>query len=602
MRVRNLSFIAILTTFALLMLGGFVHNTQSSLACPDWPLCYGQLFPKMEGGVLVEHSHRLLATLVGMFTIGLVLFAAKDKNKSEKHLHIFKMTGLALFLVIVQGILGGITVLYRLPTIVSTSHLTLSMIYFSLLIYINHKASAEKNRFEEITFNVKWNPSIRHGILLATAIFFSQIVLGAFMRHSGAGISCGLGPGNSIQCFDVSNWILSWWPSAPKGQLHMIHRLYAIFVTFIILIFSVRSFLYFKSIACIKLASLLPIILVIFQVGIGIYAVALNLTAVPTTLHLAGAALTLASLWKLNLIIKDMEDFLRPANIHSIFSDLLDLTKPRLATLVMATVLGGILVAPGHIYFFKALLSFIMDGLVVAGATTLNCYLEKDIDGKMQRTKDRPLPAKRMRPETALIFGIVLLAISLPVLYLVINIATGALATLATVVYLFIYTPLKKKSELAVYVGAIPGAIPPLLGLTTVTGRVDGMAFSLFMILFVWQLPHFLAISIYQAEDYSAADFKTYPNQQGLQLTRYAIFILTVFLFMASLLPSYVAQASVVYTRAAVFLSLIFLVLAGKGLMIDKVNIAKQQIWAKTYFYGSIFYLPLLLAALIFFK
>jgi protoheme IX farnesyltransferase len=602
MRVKNLSFIAIISTFLLLMLGGFVHNTQSSLACPDWPLCYGQFFPKMEGGVLFEHSHRLLATLVGLFTILLAYFASVDKNKSATHLHIFKMSALALFLVIIQGILGGITVIYRLPTIVSTSHLSLSMIYFSLLIYINHQSVRILKPAFKVTFTKKWDPNIRHGILLATVLLFSQIVLGAFMRHSGAGISCGLGATNSVLCMDVSTWIISWWPTAPQAQLHMIHRLYAIFVSLFIIIFSIRSYFYFKEISRLKILSLLPVILIIFQVLMGVYAVALNLVPIPTTLHLAGAALSLAALWKLNLMIQEVEISLAPDNIHSIFSDLLDLTKPRLSLLVMTTVLGGMLVAPGHIYFFKALLAFILVGLVVAGAAALNCYIERDIDAKMQRTKDRPLPAKRMKPQTALIFGSVLLAISLPSLFVLINVPTGLLALIAAVIYLYAYTPLKKKSELAVYVGAIPGAIPPLLGWTTVTGQIDAMALSLFAILFIWQLPHFLAISIYHAEDYGAADLKVYPNQQGLPLTIYAIFFLTIALFGAALMPSYLASVSVIYTRAAIVLSSAFLLIAAKGPMLARTNLSGQKLWAKNYFYGSIFYLPLLLAALIFFK
>jgi protoheme IX farnesyltransferase len=207
-----------------------------------------------------------------------------------------------------------------------------------------------------------------------------------------------------------------------------------------------------------------------------------------------------------------------------------------------------------------------------------------------------------MSPKTALFFGITLLAISLPAIFIFINTITGLLAMAAALLYLFAYTPLKTKSELAVFVGAIPGAIPPLLGWTTVTGKIDGIGLSLFSILFIWQLPHFLAISIYHADDYGAADVKTYPNQQGISLTKTGIFVLTAILFATSLMPTFFAEASVIYTRAAFSLSTIFLVLAFKGILLDKTDLASIKIWAKTYFYGSIFYLPLLLAALIFFK
>jgi protoheme IX farnesyltransferase len=111
-----------------------------------------------------------------------------------------------------------------------------------------------------------------------------------------------------------------------------------------------------------------------------------------------------------------------------------------------------------------------------------------------------------------------------------------------------------------------------------------------------------MAISIYHAEDYGAADLKVYPNQQGYQITKNAIIILTIVLFLAALMPAFVADVSVIYTRAAVVLSTAFLAYALKGLLVDKNNVQAQKVWAKNYFYGSIFYLPLLLAALIFFK
>jgi protoheme IX farnesyltransferase len=608
MRVKNISLVAVIVTFFLLLLGAIVHNTQSSLACPDWPLCYGQVFPKMEGGVLIEHSHRLLAFFIGNLTILLVYFTNKDKKLSEKHLHLFKMSLLALFLVIAQGLLGGITVILRLPTIVSTMHLGLSLIFFSTLIYINHKSpkiNYSTTNFVSESLKIKmqksWKPFIRHGILFSMILLYSQILLGAFMRHAGAGAACGLGYDSSLLCMDINIWSRVVWPSIPQAQLHMAHRVYALVVLFAVCIFSLKAIRFFKDDKKILVLSILPIIFILFQVIIGIATVAFNISVIPTTLHLAGAALTLASLWKLNLVMRELEEGFFLTNSHSVFSDLVDLTKPRLSLLVMVTVLVGVLIAPGHIYFFKALLSFVLITLVVLGACSLNCYIEKDVDALMNRTKDRPLPAKRMKPKTALFFGLAMLIVSIPLLCIYINLATGALATLAAVLYLYAYTPLKLKSEAAVYVGAIPGAIPPVLGFTTVMGKIDLMAVSLFLILFIWQLPHFLAISIYHAEDYGAAHIKIYPNQKGLRLTILSIVIFTAILFITALVPSYVSSVSTTYTRTAFVLSLLFLLYSLKGFFI-KDDIALHKTWAKNYFYGSLFYLPLLLSALIFFK
>lgn len=608
MRLKNLSLIAVITTFILIMWGAVVHNTESSLACPDWPLCYNQFFPTMEGSILIEHGHRLLAALVGLFTIFLVVISSKERNDSPEKNHLFKMCSLALFLVIAQGVLGGITVIYRLPTIVSTSHLGLSLVFFAMLIYIHHKAYSVTERFQTLSEETKtvfknvWKPSVRHGVLFALALLYLQILLGAFMRHAGAGAACGLGSSNALLCRDFGTFTLMAWPNLPQAQLHMVHRIFAIVVFFFVSIFAIKSSHAFKADKKIRWGSLTPFIFISFQVFIGIMTVAYSMAVAPTTLHLAGAALSLGSLWKLNLYLKDAEDCFFLGNRHSFFSDIVDLTKPRLSLLVMVTVLVGTIIAPEKINFFKALFAFFLITLVVIGSAALNCYVERDSDALMIRTKERPLPSKRMKPGTALLFGFALILIAVPLLCIFINLVTGILALIAAILYVYAYTPMKKKSATAVYVGAIPGAIPPVMGWTAVTGKIDLMAVVLFLILFIWQLPHFLAISLYHADDYSAANIKVYPNlKKGLQITKIGIFVFTLALFFVSLLPSFFSQASFIYTRAAFVFSGAFLIYAAKGFFLRQ-DLALHREWARNYFYGSLFYLPLLLAALIFFK
>ena len=604
MHTKNLSILTILVTFLLLILGGFVHNTGSSLACPDWPLCYGEVFPKMEGGILIEHGHRLLASFVGLLTIFLVFTSYKTKKAKP---HLFNMCCLALFLVITQGMLGGITVYYRLPTIVSTSHLALSLFYFSLLIYIFHLASRiEVNFSKSETIKKEWNPNLRYFSLIVGIITYAQIILGAFVRHAGAGASCGIGPKNILKCLDGESWVSTWAPSFPPSSLHMFHRYMAMFVGVLVIGLTIKMILNFRSLPNFSLrksvirTSLFASFAVLFQIILGFITVSTALGTIPTTLHLGGAALLLGLLYFLYLKIIWIEKNLFEKRVNSTIGDYIELTKPRLSGLVMVTVLAGILMAPGEVSFFKSLYAMILMSMLVAGGTTLNCYIEKDVDGLMDRTKGRALPAGRMKPKSALVFGIILTIFSLVALFILVNPLTALLAFMASALYLFAYTPMKQKSAFAVVVGAIPGAIPPLMGWASVTGELTSpLAWFLFAVLFFWQIPHFMAISICYADDYNAAGIKVYPNESGFEKTRLGIILLTALLFVACYLPVTSQALSVNYWRAAIFFNSVFLLLALKGLFIN-TDLDSKKAWAKKYFWGSIFYLPLLLGSALF--
>ncbi len=169
---------AVVATFALLVVGGLVHPTGSSLACPDWPLCNGQVFPAMRGGVLYEHGHRLVALAVVLLTLalaGLVLGTGADRGTRWLAIG-------AVLLVGVQASLGAITVLLRLPLIVSTAHLATSMAFFALLVALAHRLRPEGPRAA---------PAPRRLVGLAAVAVYLQIVLGALVRHTGSAMACG---------------------------------------------------------------------------------------------------------------------------------------------------------------------------------------------------------------------------------------------------------------------------------------------------------------------------------------------------------------------------------------------------------------------------
>jgi protoheme IX farnesyltransferase len=199
--------------------------------------------------------------------------------------------------------------------------------------------------------------------------------------------------------------------------------------------------------------------------------------------------------------------------------------------------------------------------LVASGASGLNQWVERDSDARMRRTENRPLPAGRLVPAEALALGVVLAAGGL--VYLLASVRqplTAGLAGLALVGYVGVYTPLKRITTLNTLVGAVPGALPPVIGWTAVTGRLDVQALSLFLIVFVWQVPHFLAIAWMYRDDYARAGFRILPvqdargEQTGREMVRYCLTLIPV-----SLLPAALELAGPLYVVAALVLGGLFL-------------------------------------------
>lgn len=282
-------------------------------------------------------------------------------------------------------------------------------------------------------------------------------------------------------------------------------------------------------------------------------------------------------------------------------SDIISLMKPRLSALVIFTSAFGLFLAPGFIPPLTAIISIASTSGLVAGACAINCWMEKDIDALMERTKNRPLPSGRMSPLFALSLGVGLVILCLAVLFVFVNFLTGLLGLIATIVYVFFYTPMKKITSWALFAGAIPGAIPPLMGWTSVTNSLGSLGLVLFGILFIWQLPHFLSISMYHARDYNNADFKIFPTQIGIRNTIHKIAIYTFGLFLISLLPYYMDQASLIYRNIIILLGGVFFAFSLLGYLKEE-SPAELMIWARRYFYGSLIYLPCVFVAMIVFK
>ncbi|MEP7270206.1 MAG: heme o synthase [Acidobacteriota bacterium] len=273
----------------------------------------------------------------------------------------------------------------------------------------------------------------------------------------------------------------------------------------------------------------------------------------------------------------------------------LDLTKPRITVLVVLSALAGFVMgSPQGVDYLGLLHTAVGISLLASGIAALNQYLERELDGRMRRTQTRPLPAGLLSPDKALVFGIVLSVVAELYLAYFLNPLTAFLGLVALGSYLFVYTPLKTRTTWCTFIGAIPGALPPLLGWTGATNQVGIEAVVLFGILFLWQFPHFHAIASLYREDYERAGIRMLPvvEPDGRRTAR-EIVLYTVALIPVSMLPTALKLSGSIYLAGAIVLGLWFLYV---GLRAAK---AKSKASARVLLRASVIYLPLLLLLMI---
>lgn len=279
---------------------------------------------------------------------------------------------------------------------------------------------------------------------------------------------------------------------------------------------------------------------------------------------------------------------------NSRLSDFSELTKPRLVSLVLMSSAAGYFLASGPEFSLAAFLHALAGtGLVAAGSMALNQWWERDHDALMPRTSRRPIPSGRISPAQALVTGLLLSTAGLLYLWVVSNPLTVVLAALTLISYLFLYTPLKRITSLNTIAGAIPGGIPPMIGWAAATGNVGYEAWVLFSILFLWQLPHFLAIAWLYRQEYFTAGFVMLPGDgsNSLLVARQAV-IASAMLLPVSLVPSLCGISGVIYFFSALALGGFLLAVSVSGLRDLNRN-------ARPLLRASIIYLSLILLIMV---
>jgi len=265
--------------------------------------------------------------------------------------------------------------------------------------------------------------------------------------------------------------------------------------------------------------------------------------------------------------------------------DIVALTKPKITLMTIVVALGGMLLAHREAAYANIVLGLVGIAFLVSGSSAFNMYWERNYDALMLRTKDRPLPSGRLQPGWALLLGWILSLAALPALYFGTNNLTAILGIFSLVAYVLLYTPMKRISSSALVIGAVPGAMPVLMGYTAVSGKLDVSGLTLFGLAFFWQLPHVIAISIFRKDEYTKAGYPVVAEITGIFIAKILIFLTTILVAFSSLSIYLVGLGGKIYLVLSLFLGAWFLIESIIGFFTDQL-----EAWAKRVFYISLIY------------
>jgi protoheme IX farnesyltransferase len=545
LRFRRLAVVTIAATFVLIAVGGLVRATDSGLGCPDWPRCFGKLVPPAELHAWIEHSHRLIASVVLVLVAWLVVAAWRTGQDRV----VRRAAVAALVLVLAQAMIGAFVVWWRLRADSVTLHLATALALVGLLIYIGFRARWPADP-------ARRRPQDRGFVRLvgATAgLLYLQMLVGSTVTGHHAGLAYPL----NVLLPDLG-------PSVARIQLA--HRTLAMVVGALVIATWVVARRTQRAHPTVTRLAGYAAGLVVVQIGLGVANVANRLSALTVVPHLAVGALlwgTMVALWlhadrfsgTAERDPAEPESAPARAARQSATAYFL-LTKPRIIELLLVTTVPTMFIAARGVPSPWLMAATLFGGaLSAASANVLNCYLDRDIDALMRRTARRPLPAHRVEPADALRFGLVLGVGGFLWLWAFVNLLSAVLATSAILFYVFVYTiGLKRRSTQNIVIGGAAGAVPVLVGWSAVTGRVDLPALVLFAIIFYWTPPHFWALSLRFKDDYAAAGVPMLPVVRGARETSTQILYYTVLLVAVTLLLYPAGRMGAVYLAAAVAL------------------------------------------------
>ncbi len=581
-RFQKLAATTVTGTLFLVTLGVIVRATDSGLGCPDWPFCYGQILPAVDDSkAWIEWLHRGIAAVLGLLILAQAVLAYIDHR--DRRSLLWPSIG-AVLLVAFQAYLGRQTVLLGNSGDSVTAHLATSQALLGLLIYILARSY--------VPARLGGRGSSQRFTLLAA---FGAAAIYVLLLFGSQVTSRIIATGSLV----FTDWPLmggSLFPALTAlTSAEVLHRWVAGVVGLIVAVVAIAALRTQRRHPPIVRLAVAAAIVFLVQVLIGGIQVMTQLAAWTQTLHVALGATVWALLVGL-AVTSYYTARVRPVVGSSLTSGggrslapdgsiaptasaaaapttrdtiraYVALTKPRIIELLLVTTVPAMVLAARQVpgmtigeWTWLVVWTLIGGTMAAGSANAINCYLDRDIDLLMVRTRRRPLPAHEVEPERAVVFGIVLGAIALVVMAWFVNLVAAFLTLLAIAFYVVVYTiMLKRSTPQNIVIGGAAGALPPVIGWAAVTGSVALPAIILFAIVFYWTPPHFWALSLRIRKDYEAARVPMLPVVRGIPETTRQIGLYTVLLVAISLVLFSVARMGLIYLVAAVVLGGIFI-------------------------------------------
>jgi protoheme IX farnesyltransferase len=577
MRVlRRLTTATVVSTLLLVAIGGIVRATGSGDACPDWPRCLGGWLPPLEFHAIVEYSHRLAAAITGILIFA-TAWVAWRRYRGDAAV-VWPIVA-AVFVAIVQAAIGRERILTGPDQLTVTVHFVVGMVLVALVVVSATAARvgrAEREGPDRGFARLAW---------AVAGVTAAVLVVGAYVRGEHAGLA-------------FLDWPLMGGSVVPAlgsvdPAIHFAHRALAL------LGLGLGGWLAWRAG---RLAS--PVLrrltwiafgLMLTQTAIGGAVVLTRLGTAARVGHVVGSSLAWASVVALLTAIRrsTRATTTAPKRIRETVGAYVQLMKPDIILLLLVTTIPAMVLAAHGVPPAGLLVATLLGGTLAAGgANAINHYLDRDIDELMPRTRRRPIPARRVPPEDALRFGVVMIVLSFAWLVMTVNALAAILTLAAAAFYVFVYTMgLKRTTPQNIVIGGAAGAVPALVGWAAVTGGIGLPAVVLFVTVFVWTPPHFWALALRYAGEYRAAGVPMLPAVRGPRETAVWMLLYSLLVVAVSLVLLPVAGLGVLYLSAAVGLGALLILYAVRVLRDGGMRAAMAM------FRYSITYLGLLFAA-----